>query len=230
MSMNPILSILPTITEIVGAVCIVNENNHIKYSLYHSIDGNDVNIHFIKVGNDIKVINNTNSNILLVFPHENKIAGKVISIAPKSNRIITEEITAHASVGNKQIELVIPNFTQMKMTAENLSEVFLSGSGRIRKDIMGTVDINDKISIEAIDDNLFVLTKHPYVLKDILLLEITGQKGEYAQRYLNLTVPIEEKGLRYYIKDALKNYKSSDWIYVDINVSCEYDNNYSFNR
>lgn len=221
MNLKTILSVIPSITEIVGELFQAKNNDYLSYAFkYPGMDGTP-SIHFIKKGNDIVAANLLPVPVRITFPRGNQQAGKFYLIEPYHNKTITEDIAGSAGAYNNHFEVSAVYDTP----AENNPEITLSGKGRVKKEIKGRVALNESIYVETIDENLLIYTSEDYTLDGIISLSLSGERNEPGKRFQNISLSETQEKDPYCLESAIEEFQESEWIDIEIDAVCKVKNN-----
>lgn len=216
MNIKPILSILPSITEIVGSLFPANNNDYLRYIL-SSVD----DLYFVKQNNRIVASNLSQKYYQVTLSAENGEDGYTYLVPPKKNLDVTEEMVSHACAYSDMVEISCID-APTGSTDEDNGNIYLSAIGCISKEIEGSIYIGNGISVEWTGGNLIVSSNDPLRLKGISLLNIQGDGYAPQRKYLNIfPEDIVGKGFQSIIlHEAANSYQAYECIKLEINVVC----------
>lgn len=217
MNFKPILSILPSITEIIGTLIQADDYDYIGYPLSGQI-GMD-SIYFFKKGDDIVISNLSDRDKSVCFPRINTCMGHEYIIPAKTNCVITSRLHDYANEGGKYICLSTEqNDSSNPQTATNdTTEGIVNFSGSLDTFIEGSVYMNENVCIDFLPPYLIIEVAPPLTLKGISYLKIYGDGYVPVYAYQNIEAGQSECS-SYVLK--YENAAGSQYIKIEGSLIC----------
>lgn len=186
MDIKPILSVCLSSAGIIGAM--MSAGGRVNYHLPIPASPADNGIFsFQRVGDDILATNNMDIPVQLSFPGTQYCPGKIVTVRPKSNAVITTEVTGRSKAFINDFEITVgEGINKLSVNGEGEKEIVFQTSGQVLREIRGAVQLCDEISVDMIEQDLYIYACSPYILKGVSLLEITFNNGNHDIRLMNL--------------------------------------------
>lgn len=216
MNFKPILSILPSITEIIGTLVQANDYDYIGYSLsgQTSMDS----IYFFKRGDDIIISNLSDGNKSVCFPRINTCMGHEYIVPAKTNCVITSRLHDYANEGGKYICLSTEqNDSNPQAATNDMTEGIVNFSGSLDAFIEGSVYMNEDVCIDFLPPYLVIEVTPPLTLKGISYLKIYGDGYVPVYAYQNIETERSECS-SYVLK--YENAMGSQYIKIEGSLVC----------
>lgn len=187
MNLESIFSICPSLTKIIGTLFDAVEGQRVSYPLLPTSVANGGELSFQRVDDDIIAINQLDVPVLLSFPSTDYCPGKIITIPSHRNSTVTTEFFEHAVCALREFEISVIDHTSATQTYDaDHNLVVLQASGKVNRNIMGTVSLCDEINVEILNSDLYIRVIPPYLLQAVSMLHIVMKTGEPERRFLNL--------------------------------------------
>lgn len=216
MNFKPILSILPSITEIIGNLIQAGDYDYIRYSLSGQT-GMD-SVYFFKKGDDIVISNLSDRDKSVCFPRINTYMGHEYIIPAKTNYVITSRLHDYANEGGKYICLSTEQDESNPQAITNdKTEGIVNFSGALDTFIEGSVYMNENVRIDFLPPYLIIEVAPPLTLKGISYLKIYGD--DYVPVYTYQNIEIEQAECSSYVL-KYENATGSQYIKMEGSLIC----------
>lgn len=246
--LKPILSVLPSIINVVGGLFGANENDYIRIPLRlpssQPDSDNDAKIDGVyfwqKEDGQIWAGNQNKENVQISFPAENGAFGDSYVLRHNEQFPVNNTIRLHAAANVDTFEITTggnPPIPAQGAEAGKNSAV-ITAFGKVDKHATGPVQISTDISVEISGNDLSILVQDHFTLEGIPLLTISGEGNEPKTKYQNviagqpIPVPKADAGAktetddsRITFPDALSRYVYSDYVSISVSVNCSYNSN-----
>lgn len=237
--LTPILSILPSIANVVGGLFGANENDYLKFPLHLPLksgksDGDEEmnGAYFFERNGQIWAGSDCKENIQISFPAENGTFGDSYVLKCHDQFPINSTIHSHAAANVDTFEITAGG-NPPTSNADGQYSAVISASGKVKKQLDVPVQISTDISVAISGNDLTILVEEHFSLDKILLLTIAGEGNEPKRKYQNVTAgqPINnfaEMGNgnnQIIFPGALEPYIYSDYITINVSINCSYDGN-----
>lgn len=235
--LKPILSILPSIINVVGGLFGGNENDYLKFSLRlpsskpNGDEGPD-GVYFFERDNQIWAGSNCKDNIQISFPSENGTFGDSYVLKCHDQFPINSTIHSHAAANVDTFEITAGGNPPVSADAEDGKySAVISASGKINKHLEEPVQISTDISVGISGNDLTIIVQDHFILDGIPLLIISGEGNEPKRKYQNIIagqpistlVKMEDGSNQISFPGALEPYIYSYYITINVSVNCSYD-------
>lgn len=234
--LGTILSIVPTVAGIVGNLFGVNTNDYIKFKMYQPSNTNeDPDIYFVKTADDrIMLYNSCGYPVHVSMENAGVESDEGYIVEDCGGGLdVTDLIASHSAKYVNKLRISV-NAQDNKTNGDQT--IALMYSGKIDRDIEGSVCIGKYVSVEVIDDDLMLIVHSNCALKEISLLTIKGEGNEPERIYENITPDAIIPELRSSIIPSFKEYTDvktivfpkavaqfgySDILNVQVSLLCE---------
>lgn len=239
--LKPILSILPSIVNVVGGLFGGNENDYLKFSLRlpsskPNGDEGPEGVYFFERDNLIWAGSNCKDNVQISFPSENGTFGDSYVLKCHDQFPINSAIHLHAVANVDTFEITAggnPPVSTGTSTEDGKYSAVISATAKINKHTEELVQISTDISVRISGNDLTIMVQDHFILDGIPLLTISGEGNEPKRKYQNLTAgqpitvtaSLKADSNQMTIPDALSPYIYSDYISISVSVNCSYDGN-----
>lgn len=232
--LGTILSIVPTVANVVGQLFDTGANNYIRFSMYCSNRNNtEGDIFFSRTDEGGIEIHNGCQFPIHVSMESADIEGcNDVIVHECSKKDITDMLAAHSAKYMNRIRIS----TNAGDSRENGGEIIaVTCSGKIDRDIEGSVQIGEYVSVEVLDNDLILIVHSNCVVKEISSLSIQGEGNEPARVYENITpggkIPVvnsmivsaesNDEVTMITFPNAVASFVYSDNLQVDVALQCE---------
>lgn len=225
MGIESIISIIPTIGNIVGSLLstIFTEDGNSplkKYSIRVGSSPTD-EIDFIVENKTIKVANRTVGEVCLSFPAQNGNDGDVMIIPSCNKADVGELFSAYAENDINEFTLTVENPSSKKsiLSADkNLISISSSGMVPIGGD---TKWIGTYISAKIADSNITLSMPSSYSIKKVILLSVQPMEGNEVSQVCNLSLDNPTNTVTIPLSQTLIDGKE---VHVGVTLGCTSNN------
>lgn len=185
--LGTILSIVPTVAGIVGNLFGVETNDYIKFKMYQSSNTNkEPDIYFVKTAdNKIMLYNSCGYPVHVSMENAGVESDEGYIVEDCGGGVdVTDLIASHSAKYVNKLRLSI-NVGDGQTNGPQV--VSLKYSGKIDRDIEGSVCIGKYASVEILDDDLMLVIHSDCTLKEISSLVIKGEGSEPERCYENVS-------------------------------------------
>lgn len=184
--LGTIVSIVPTVADIVGKLFGAKSNDYVKFKMFHSAKNDyESNIYFKKTS-DGKIMLHNSCGFPIHVSMETAGVKSDEGYVVESNSgglDVTDLIASHAAKYVNKLRISV-NAEDGKTDGAKI--IALTYSGKIDRDIEGPICIGKYVSVEVIDDDFMLIIHSDCTLKEISLLTIEGEGGEPERIYENI--------------------------------------------
>lgn len=242
--LKPILSVLPSIINVVGGLFGANENDYIRIPLRLPSSKSDVDNDFDMDGvyiwqrEDGKIWagNRNKENVQIAFPAENGTFGDSYILGYNNQFPINDTIRSHAAANVDTFEITAGGDPPIQGKEAGRNAAVITACGKVNKHATSPVQISTDISVEISGNDLSIVLQDHLTLEGIPLLTISGEGNEPKTKYQNVLsgqpipvpsadtrVKLETDDNRITFPDVLSRYIYSDYVSVSVSVNCSYN-------
>lgn len=185
--LGTIVSIVPTVADIVGKLFGAKSNDYVRFKIFNSENNDEEpSIYFEKTSdNRIMLHNSCGFPIHISMESAGVESDEGYLLEDCGGGLdVTDLIASHSAKYVNKLRISV-NAEENKTNEGEI--IALTHSGKIDRDIQGSISLGKYISVEVVDDDFLLIIHTGCTLKEISLLSIKGEGGEAERIYENVT-------------------------------------------
>lgn len=232
--LGTILSVIPTVAGVIGNLFNANKNDYVRVKMYQPSKSNEEpNVYFVKTDDNRILLYNSCGYPVHISMDSVGVSGDDDYIVEdcSGGKDVTDLIASHAAKYTGNIRLSVNMEDSQTNAIQTASLVY---SGKLDRDIEGSICIGEYASVEAIDNDFMLHIHSGCTLKEISSLIIKGEGNEPDRCYENVNpnaiIPELNSSLQHTEKDdvqtiifqnAIASFQYSKVLTIETTLVCD---------